>query len=391
MTMKPVPIFDLDMAAFGRDPYPALKQMRQACPIAYVPQLGGVVFAKRDDIFVCEKNIEVFSSDQPDGLMSQLMGQNVMRKDGEAHSCERKAMFPTVSPKTVRDHWQSGFETSVDRVIDKLIERGRGDVCKDIAMPISGEALRLVTGLTNATHSQMDSWSQAMIDGISNYSGDRDVEARCHVVTAEIDRAIDAMIADKRAEISHSLLEVMMAAGLPNTSVRANIKLAISGGQNEPRDVIAGIVWAMLSHRDQLELVLSGQVSWRQVFEEYCRWISPIGMTPRVVARDFEYNGVGLSKGDKVFFMYSSANRDEDYFNDGDKFDITRDVSKAISFGAGPHFCAGAWVARSLVAELALPKIFERFIGLKLADVPVEMAGWAFRGPLAVNVTWENG
>ena len=55
-------------------------------------------------------------------------------------------------------------------------------------------------------------------------------------------------------------------------SVRANIKLAISGGQNEPRDAIAGTVWALLTHPDQLALATDGAIPWLQVFEEYARW-----------------------------------------------------------------------------------------------------------------------
>ena len=76
----------------------------------------------------------------------------------------------------------------------------------------------------------------------------------------------------------------MHDAGMPMDSLRANIKLAISGGQNEPRDAIAGAVWALLTHPDQLALVEAGKASWMQVFDEYTRWLSPIGMSPRRVA-----------------------------------------------------------------------------------------------------------
>ena len=98
--MKP-PVFDIDPVAFKADPYPVYKQMRIDAPICYVPQLDAVLLTKRDDIFTCEKNIEVFSSEQPDGLMTVLMGENMMRKDGDAHMRERKMIFPSVSPKTV--------------------------------------------------------------------------------------------------------------------------------------------------------------------------------------------------------------------------------------------------------------------------------------------------
>ena len=79
-----------------------------------------------------------------------------------------------------------------------------------------------------------------MIDGIANYTGDPAVEARCHAATAGIDAAIDDMVPVLSKQPDLSLLGVMLASHMPMQSVRANIKLAISGGQNEPRDAVAG-------------------------------------------------------------------------------------------------------------------------------------------------------
>ena len=239
-------------------------------------------------------------------------------------------------------------------------------------------------------YQDMDAWSQAMIDGIANYGGDPAVEARCHTATAGIDAAIDDMTPVVAKAPNPSLLSVMLEGGMPMESVRANIKLAISGGQNEPRDAIAGCIWALLTHPEQLALVRAGKVRWVQVFEEYARWISPIGMSPRRIAKAWSINGVDLEPEDRVFFMFGSANRDEAHFNDADKFDVTRDTAKSIAFGAGPHYCAGAWASRAMVADVALPSVFARLEGLRLDDTdPVRIGGWAFRGLLNLPAAWK--
>lgn len=388
--MTTAPQFDIDVAEFWADPYPTLARMRAEAPIAYVPQLGSTLFTRRDDIFVCEKMIDVFSSHQPDGLMNKLMGHNMMRKDGDEHLAERKMIFPTVSPKTVRDHWTARFQTAADRILDELEPRGAADLCPSYALRLSAEGLKAITGLTNMRFQDMDAWSQAMIDGIANYAGDPDVEARCNAATVGIDAAIDEMLPVVQKDPDLSLLSVMLEAGMPMESVRANIKLAISGGQNEPRDAIAGTVWALLTHPDQLAKVRSGETGWMQVFEEYCRWISPIGMSPRRVAKSHEIDGIRLDPEDRVFFMFGSANRDEEYYSEPERFDLERDVSKSIAFGAGPHFCAGAWASKALVAHVALPSLFKRLKGLRLAgDEPVRVGGWAFRGVLNLPVQWD--
>lgn len=380
--------YEIDPKAFWKDPYPDLERMRAGAPIAYVPQLGATLLTRRDDIFENEKKIEIFSSDQPQGLMTVLMGQNLMRKDGAAHMAERRAIFPSVSPKTVKSVWKAAFEKQTGKALEELRPLGAADMVKDIAKRISGEALKSITGLTNMSWQEMDRVSQGMIDGCANYAGDRDVEARCHDCTASIDRHIDEMFPRLRETPDSSMLSVQIQAGLPEESVRANIKLAISGGQNEPRDVIAGLVWALLTHPDQLAQIRAGNATWLQAFEEYARWISPIGMSPRRVAQRYALKGVTFEPEDRVFLMFGSGNRDESVFDAPEKFDITRDTSASIAFGAGPHFCAGAWASRCLIAEVALPMIFERLPDLSLAgDVP--FGGWAFRGPLEMPVKWK--
>ncbi|MEZ5791094.1 MAG: hypothetical protein R3D34_10010 [Nitratireductor sp.] len=182
-----------------------------------------------------------------------------------------------------------------------------------------------------------------MIDGVGNYAADPVIEARCHEATAFLDNAINEVLSGEvepsPSSITTALSDCRPAAG----KLRANVKLAISGGQNEPRDAIAGCVHALLSHPDEMAKIRSGDASWLQVFEEYARWTSPIGMSPREIRQDFEWNGILLEKGQRIFLM-SARQTDETHF------DAARTAStspatrpRQISFGAGPHF----WRRRS--------------------------------------------
>jgi len=386
--MKNAPVYNIDLQAFWNDPYPDLKKMRVECPVAYVPELDAILLTRREDIFVHEKKIDIFSSDQPEGLMTRLMGQNMMRKDGDAHTKERKAIFPTISPKTVRSVWKTQFEEATQDLLDDLRGQGKADMVADIAMRISGEALKAITGLTNVTWQELNRVSQGMIDGCSNYKGDPEIEERCNDCTAAIDAYITEMMPRLEAEPDYSLLSIQMRAGLPEEAIRANVKLAISGGQNEPRDAIAGVIWALLTHPDQLQLIRDGRASWAQAFEEYARWIAPVAMSPRRIAKRHELHGVILEPDDRAFLMFGSGNRDEEVFENPDAFDITRKTNAAITFGAGPHFCAGAHAARCLIGEVALPMLFGGLPTLRL-DGETRFGGWAFRGPLYMPVRWD--
>ena len=286
--MADKPIHNIDFFNFKRNPYPDLKEMRSSNPICFVPQVKATMICDRDSIYECEKNVNVFSSVQPRGLMTILMGQNMMRKDGKDHLSERKTIFKTISPKTSRDHWKNKFETIADDIIDKIKELKSGDLLTLYARELSAECLKLVTGLTNMTADEMDRVSQGMIDGCSNYTGDSAIETHCNNCTQSIDAHINEIVDEKNSSSAFSMISTMLEGNLSAAQISANIKLAISGGQNEPRDAIAGCIWAALNF--ELKELLLEKKNWDQLFNEYCRWMSPIGMSPREIAKDFSYN-----------------------------------------------------------------------------------------------------
>ena len=66
------------------------------------------------------------------------------------------------------------------------------------------------------------------------------------------------------------------------------------------RDAIAGAIYAVLTHPDQLALVLNGEATWMDVFEEYCRWVAPICMSPRRVAQPHNYHGITFEPDERA-------------------------------------------------------------------------------------------
>ena len=386
--MSDAPVIHIDPAGFAADPYPTLAGMRRDAPISFVPELGATLLTKRALIHREEKRIETFSSVQPGGLMEKIMGLNMMRQDGAGHMAERKAVFPALSPRTVLQHWAPEFERIVEARLDALAPQGGCDLVTEYAMPVSGAALCAMTGLTNITPAEMDRASQEMLDAVANYAADPEIDRKGFAQGAFVDAAIDERLEVLRKSPDRSILSVLDQSGMKRESIGANIKVIIGGGQNEPRDAIAGTAWAVLSHPEALARLRSGAVPWLHAFEEYARWISPIGMSPRRVAQRATVQGVTLEPEDRVFLMFGSGNRDESVFTNPDRFDLDQDIAPAISFGAGPHFCAGAWASRALIGEVALPLLFERLPGLAL-DGEARFGGWAFRGPITVPVRWE--
>ena len=386
--MSDAPTVHIDPVAFHADPYPVLAHMRAQTPVCFVPELGATLFTRRDDVFVQEKRIDVFSSHQPNGLLTRVMGPNLMRKDGDAHMAERRALFPALSPRTVRDVLAPQFREIVQGHIDRIKPRGACELVQDYAMPVAADALRVMTGLTNMQAADMDAASQAMLDAAANYQNDPDIEAAGFAHAARVLALIKDRLPGLRAAPDLSIISVLDQAGLDIDAIAGNVRVIIGGGQNEPRDAIAGAVWALLHHRDQHDAIRAGRASYQDAFAEYVRFVAPIAMSPRRVARRDTACGVTFEPDDLIFFMFGSACRDEAHFTNPDQFDIARNTGPAIPFGAGPHFCAGAAASKSLIAGHALPMLFDQLPDLELnGDVP--FAGWAFRGPTSCPVRWK--
>jgi cytochrome P450 len=258
-------------------------------------------------------------------------------------------------------------------------------VLGDFAGPFAARTLKLLLGLHAAGDEDLEFASQAFIDGVGNYADDADTWQRCERANRLVD---DAITADWDRAEDGTLLRALIDAGtLSEEEVRANIKLFISGGLNEPRDVIATTLHALLADREQEALAREDPENLAKATEESLRWTSPIGMYPRVVHEDTEFGGVHLPAGTRIGVLIASANRDERHWEDPDRFDLRRATFRHLAFSRGPHVCPGAYVARQQITHAALPALLA-LPGIRLATTDVRYQGWVFRGPARLDVTW---
>jgi len=173
------------------------------------------------------------------------------------------------------------------------------------------------------------------------------------------------------------------------SQIYANIKIAIGGGVNEPRDALNTTLYGLLTNPDQLAQVRENG-DWTKAMEEGVRWVAPISASSRLVTEDTEIRGCLIPKGDTVMTIQASANRDEDVMEDGEIFNVYRDKIQHQSFGNGPHFCMGTHVARRAVGMIMLPALFERFPNMSVPDTSkVIWRGFGFRGPVEFPVLLE--
>lgn len=384
---------EIGLEELSANPYPAYRRLRDQ-GVVWVESVGRWLVARWDDVDSIERKPERFTAMERDSLQTRVMGRTMLRLDGDAHMRLRRAAQGPLGPRAVESHWLPIFRGFAEEIIDGFAERGHADLMSELAGPFAARCLGAVLGLADLTDDRLQFWSQALMDGTANYGDDPDVWARSDLAAAEIDAAVDAAIDRVRAAPDASVISAMLGSEgdgekLSAAEVRANVKLMIGGGLNEPRDGIGVMLWGLLTHPDQLRLVLDDPSLWPRATEEALRWISPLAMFPREVAEPVQLSNTELEPGARLGLLVGSANRDERHWERPDEFDLTRPKRRNLAFGAGAHFCLGVWMSRHGIGGAVLPTLFRRLPGLTLdLDQPPEIRGWVFRGPTRLPVRW---
>lgn len=375
-----------------RNPFPIYQRLRAEAPVHWVPAVNRYMVTSYAAAHEIEQDEARFSANERESLMKRAMGHSMLRKDNPEHQIDRDSYGATLRPGTIKKHWNAIFEANNTKYLEELKAKGPGaDFVWDYAAPYTGENLRLICGFHNATHQDMQRWSQTLIDGTGNYADDPQVWAKAAASSEEVDTAIDEMLVHLAKNPDHSLLSNLASFPIPLEAIRANLKMTIGGGLNEPRDVLSTTVWALLTHPEQLAAVKADPALYAKAFEESVRWVAPIGMYPRETTRDLVLEGIRLPAGARLGVVLGAANRDPQVFEDPESFNIFRPKKPHLAFGGGVHFCAGTWIARAQVAQIALPQVFGQLPGLRLdPETPSVDEGWVFRGMTRMPVLWNH-
>ena len=383
-TLAAVPTDDtITIPQLVDDPYRVYRRLRAEAPVVRVPAVNRIMLTKAADTKHVKDNWELFSSDDPLTPMKRaFLAHTLMRKDGEDHARERGAMAPAFSPKNIKGCWQPIYTGIAEDYIGRLPRGETVDLFTELAAPFAARCLTHLLGIPEASDADMTRWSQTLIDGAGNF-------ARSDTANAEMDALFEACAERVRAEPDQSALSTMINADDPieKSQIHSNIKIAIGGGINEPRDALLTILYGLFTNPDQREACVKDAM-WDAAFEEGVRWVAPIQVSSRRVMDDTEIRGHAIAKGEVVMTVQASACRDEELYDDGENYNIFRPKTPHQAFGNGPHFCQGTHIARRMLAQIALPMLFDRFHDMALPDPQeVRFSGFGFRGPLSLPVT----
>ena len=379
---------------YGGDPYPTYAWMRANEPIYWDAEneLWGI--SRYDDIVDIEKRKREFinSDKEKGGYRPNLPADDaIIGLDDPLHMKRRNMVSRRFTPRAA-GAWEDDIRGKVTRLLDDVAAKGgTAEIINDLAAPLPAMMSGKLLGFEESDWPKLKYWSETTIalGGGPRYFNDAGMIAAMDFAQAAADLFELKKTCPADDILTHYTTAEIDGCPFDAETAIADSLLLLDGGAETTRTVIARTILSLLANPAE-EAKLRAGADMTVAVEEFIRYVTPIHNMCRVASEDAVVNGVTIPKGNQVVLMYSSANRDEKYFDDGESLDVTRTPNNHIAFGFGTHFCLGASLAR-LEIRVFFEELLRRTSGWKLVPgtEPVEMANAFVRGLESAHVEFD--
>jgi cytochrome P450 len=291
----------------------------------------------------------------------EMMRLMVLAMDPPRHAEVRHPLNASFSARAI-----ATLEARVREICRDILEDGEVEFVHAIAAELPSRVSGGLMGLPR------EDWKliQTLAERVT--SGDFDVAAQ-----ASIEMAIYAMnfATGRRAEPPREDLTSMIlgeSLGMSDLDFGSFFVQLITAANDTTKTMLSSGLLALLEHPAAMAELRADPRLIPGSVEEILRWANPLHYFRRTATADTELRGVTIRAGDKVALSYTSANRDEDVFDDPDRFDIHRHPNPHLAFGAGEHFCLGAHLAR-LEGRVFFEELLATFPVIELTGTPVRL------------------
>ncbi len=407
---------DLELASFDyTDPdlkgerfHTAMKELAAegwlaAGPYGYVVfdrEAGEFFLRTRSAIFPGMKIAELF--EVTEGPLWEEMKRNILHINGADHTRLRSLVNPSLSPRAV-ERWRPAMRSFLESLFASVESAGRCEFVEAFAKPYPSQTIATVMGAPLSDAPRLHHWSnwiQRQFDAASMANERAGIEA----AVAEFYEYAHALLAARRDTPGDDLISTLLAAADPDhpperLSEEECVNLVLNvliGGVNTTQSQLAHAIRLFAEHPEQWAALVADPSLAGRAVEEALRYEPITPFTARITVEEITYRDVTFPPDTIVMVCSFTGNRDLPGGGEGeggaggvgeastgseavgappigpDSFDITveRPRARALTFGAGVHYCLGANLAR-LELEEALSFLARRMPRLELDGEPV--------------------
>ena len=156
-------------------------------------------------------------------------------------------------------------------------------------------------------------------------------------------------------------------AGLTEQELVSIAIFLFTAGEETSAGLISNAMLALLRHPHQLALLRRSPDLIVPTIDEVLRYDSTVQLLGRISKKPVTLHNKVIPSGASITLVVGSANRDEEVFENADRFIISRQPNRHLSFGTGVHYCLGDWLGKRQ-SQLAIQMFLDRFPEITLPD-----------------------
>lgn len=355
-----------------------MRWLRQNDPVHWSEKDGLWLVSRYEDVVEVSKDQGVFTSGE--GVRpGNAIKIGLIDEEEPRHGQLRNLINRGFTPRMVKQ-LEVTFHRIVTEAIDSVVARGECDFVDSIAVPLPLRLIAAMIGIRDEDYDHFHAWSDAMI-AAEGRTDDPEVMGKAGAAYVQYAAYVTEIIEDRKKSPKDDLVSILIGAkdaGLlkmydevgnertaPGISAELHndelIKLLVIlmvAGNETTRNGISGGMQLLIEHPEARQRLIEDPSLIGVAVEEMVRVTSPVLSFGRTVTRDTVLRGKSLQAGQQVLMLYPSANRDENEFEDPDRFVLERNPHH-VGFGIGSHFCMGANLAR-MEMRVAFEEILRR-------------------------------
>ncbi len=380
-------------------PSPDYAELRETCPVPHIELPDGTLaylatrHADVRQVFTDPRFSRAAAAgpNRPTRELGSLAEDSLIGMDPPRHTKMRRAVSHAFTARRV-ELLRPAVVELIDQRIDAMIAAGKpADLIPHLSGPLPIYVISKLFGIAEEDQQKVREWSDALV-------GDWDADP------AKPQAALDAfgeLIAQRRQRRGDDLMSALIDAWDAEDDLSERELISVTagifvGGHETTTNQINLFLLVLAQNPEQLaRLDGHDREAVARAVEELSRFIQ-LGdngvLLPRVTVEEVELGGVLLPAGTPVLPAVVSANRDSSVFPGADQVDLTRVNNPHLGYGAGPHHCLGAALARMELQE-ALGALLRRLPGLRLAVPESELRfkpGLVVRSLESLPVTWDD-
>jgi cholest-4-en-3-one 26-monooxygenase len=366
-------------------PHEIFKELRGRCPVhwseinEYPNEEGFWSVTKADDVREVSLDWETYSSERggvtglTHAIPLELTRAMFIAQDPPKHDRLKMLFQRGFTPKRIAEH-EDRIRAIVEKVLDGVAPKGGCDLVTEVAQPVVARVIGSFMGIPEKDDIV---WARLMNSALGLGDDDLNPGGLDQILQEDIPEIFErcrAMIEERRENPTDDLTSVLVHAEVDGDSLQEHeivmgFFLLVAAGNDSTKATYTSGMRGLLEHPEQMKMLVDDPSLIPGAVEECLRMYPAFSHFRRTANRDTEIAGHPIKEGEKVVMWYVSTNRDEDVYEEPERFDIHRHPEHQAFGAGGRHFCLGAALAR-LELRILFAETLRRFPNMEVAGEP---------------------